>query len=279
MKKKDLVKLTDYYFKSFETLYLQMVDTDNKESVHDTRVSVKRIMALLAFFEELKICNKKQVKKILSDFKIFDIAGKYRENQIYIELLELYKSKLNHKFDNLHRSLKRTLIIFKYEFQNSMGDISFIEIYKNTEIIKGTINNTSEKKIAKGFKKYVEGRVLFCNKYSAESNFREYLHEIRRKLKQLRFILEQIKLYQKKEIKDILSFKDLKQVELMLGDWHDLDLFLQIVMAYLARKRGNYDLTLYNNLINNIKSGLVKMEQEIKFALVPVLHSFMLLIR
>ncbi|HRW64043.1 MAG TPA: hypothetical protein P5132_11170, partial [Bacteroidales bacterium] len=63
MKKKDLVKLTDYYFKSFETLYLQMVNTDNKESVHDTRVSVKRIMALLAFFEELKICNKKQVKK------------------------------------------------------------------------------------------------------------------------------------------------------------------------------------------------------------------------
>jgi len=160
-----------------------------------------------------------------------------------------------------------------------MGDISFIEIHKNTETIKGSINNTSEKKIAKGFKKYVEGRVLFCNNYLEEANFREYLHEIRRKLKQLRFILEQIKLYQKKEIKDILSFKDLKQVELMLGDWHDLDLFLQIVMAYLSRKRGSYDLTLYNNLINNIKSGLVKMEQEIKFALVPVLHSFMLLIR
>jgi len=279
MKRKDLVKLTDHYFKSFETLYLKMVNTDNKESVHDTRVSIKRIMALLAFFEELKICNKKQVKKVLSEFNIFEVAGKYRENQIYLELLELYKNKLNHKFDNLYRSLKRTLVIFKNEFQNTMGDISFIEIYKKTEIIKDGINNTSEKKIAKGFIKYVEGRILFCNKYSAETNFRDYLHEIRCKLKQLRFILEQIKLYQKKEIKDIISFNDLKQVELMLGDWHDLDLFLQMVMAYLARKRGNYDLSLYNNLINSIKSDLVKMEQEIKFALVPVLHSFMLLIR
>jgi len=279
MKKKDLIKLTEYYFKSFEAQYIRMLNADSKESIHDTRVSIKRIMALINFFEELKICSKKEIKKISSAFEIFEVAGMYREYQLFLELLDVYKNKLNHKFDNVHRSLIRMLNIYKSEFQHLQGNISFIEIYKNLESIKDEINKTCDKKVSNGLKKYIESRVLYCHKYAAAPNLSKYLHEIRRTLKHLRFILEQINPYKKKDIQEIICFKDLKEVELMLGDWHDLDLFLQTILDYIERKKGSYDLTIYNQLINAIKTDQVKMEQKIKFALVPVIHVFMLLIR
>ncbi len=277
MSRKELSFLLTEYLQEFEKEYINTVNTDEKEAIHELRISIKRLRALLNLFEESRICTKKELKPFKRVKYIFGISGNLREHQIKTGLLEVYKEKLNQNFENFRKSILRQSGQAKEEYWNEMKNISFIEIFKSVEYLKEKIAKKSNDTINKNIKKFVDSRVEQSYNWLGRANFRDYLHEVRKYLKHIRFTTEQLEVTSSKLFKGKFKFKNIKKAEDMLGEWHDLDLFLIDVQEYKVRKTG-YTVGVYDNLIEIIKADLLKMEIEMRPVLLELFEAYLKLI-
>ncbi len=262
MSKNELSYLLLTYLFNFEKEFINTVNTDEKESIHEMRVAIKRIRSILVLLKESKICKRKTLKRFRQVYKVFDISGDLREYQIKLELLEKYKLKLNHKYENFQQSVLRMFAISKERYWNEMKKISLIEVSKGTELLKKQILRSSNRKLNKSIKKFIIKRLFKSCQWLEKENFRDYLHDIRKYLKDIRFITEQLDSITSEIFKTSFKFKDIKKVEDLLGNWHDLDLFLGDVSKYKRRKTG-FATGIYDDLMDRIKSDLREMEMEL----------------
>ncbi|WP_319370087.1 CHAD domain-containing protein [uncultured Ilyobacter sp.] len=192
--------------------------TNDPETVHRCRVSIRRIRGVLRIFN----CPRELEATIKA---IADMLGPLRDIEVQIEFL---MSRVDRN-SSLRKMLDEFLYkreMLKMDFVKSIPEFSKKEflfnvksVLKNKEVYKYRIYCNLYKKI--------QGIIIT---HPVNINSKE-LHELRIKLKKIRYILEALSV-ENKEYRDFIPF--LKKYQDCLGEIHDIDVWLDILSEKMS---------------------------------------------
>lgn len=223
-------KLFEKYLSKFEKELFRTVNTEDEEAIHDLRVSIKKIRALFLFLEESGFANIKKDHPYLKKVKgIFQKAGKLREIHIHRNLYHHYRERVGEDFPDLQKHLDQQEEQARKAYHEAMPGIDMRRFYRQAEALQKEIDGISGSKLNKKLFTFVLTRVNACYGFMYEPNYEQHLHQIRKYLKHIRFIIGQKVGDLHRLFQDELTFDDTKKVEDMLGEWHDRDEFRKLL--------------------------------------------------
>ena len=247
MKKNLLNHYVDNQLNSIEQNLILFNKDKKPECLHQLRISIKRIKAIFSFAEDVF----KEKYSIYELKSLFDKAGKIRELQIHIHLLELFPNppkKIIKELKKKEDSLSQQFI------KNSSRNIKLIDNFHKQNCLPDKILN--QKAIIKYFNK---------EKKSATKKLKEFerdeLHKYRTKIKKLMYVYNFLPKKTQKEIQ-FNKVKINKQQE-QLGNWHDN----YATIKYLSRenlpiisskhilKLKEKEYEQFNSLLNKLKNN------------------------
>jgi CHAD domain-containing protein len=230
---KTVDKLFEKYVEKFEAEFLRAINTEDEEAIHDLRVAIKKIRALFLFLKESGMADIKSDYPYLGNLKkIFKKAGKLREVHIHKNLYEQYRKRLGQDFPELEEHLRNLEEESRNAYHEYMPGIQFRKFYRAANSLQKEIQGISRKKLNKKLYEFIRVRVEQCHQYMFEAHYEQHLHQIRKYMKHIRFIIGQQIGDVHKVFEDELSFEDTKKVEDILGEWHDRDEFRKLLEEY-----------------------------------------------
>jgi len=208
-------KRIDYIKIQFSNFCLQQ----DPEAIHQLRVELKKLNALLIFINE---CNrsKKSIPHLKSLEKLHKKAGQIRKSQLLQSTIERYQiSNVNTEIISLNNTSQLiTELIDKQSFY-----IKEIELFEKN--YKRYLVDIKNKKNQTVIKKAIKKLHHVFTKGGSENQ----LHSSRKKIKSLIFI--QKILPQKLVFLFNFDLKYLKEIENEIGEWNDLLDFLKIAKS------------------------------------------------
>jgi CHAD domain-containing protein len=188
----------------------------DEEDIHKMRVEVKKIKAAFHFLQfvdaDLKDDELKKLKKIFRE------AGELRELQLLTEAIRKFRG-LQHKDDKkslldfLKEEEKKSKKKFHREFQKSGNET--LDKLKKVMFRKREITDDDEVR-------YFQNMLaIILELMGRDSLADEEYHEVRKKLKELKYNLSFASDRSKQIVEDVFSEKELTELEEVLGTWHD----------------------------------------------------------
>ena len=244
MKKNLINDYVDNQLNSIEQNLILFTKDKKPECLHQLRVSIKRIKAIFSFAEE--VFKEKYSKSELKP--LFIKAGKIRELQIHIHLLELFPNppkKIIKELKQKEDSLSQQFI------KNSSRNIKLIDNFHKQSCLPNKLPN--QKSIIKYFNKVKQSATKKLKEFE-----RDELHKYRTKIKKLMYVYNFLPKKTQKEIQ-FNKVKINKQQE-QLGNWHDN----YATIKYLSRvklprisskhilKLKEKEYEQFNSLLNNL---------------------------
>jgi len=230
---KTVDKLFEKYIEKFESEFLRTINTEDEDAIHDLRVSIKKIRALFLFLKESGMADIKSDYPYLRNLKkIFKKAGKLREIHIHKNLYEQYRQRLGQDFPELEQHLQNMEEENRNTYHEYMPGIQFRKFYRAANSLQKEIQGITRKKLNKKLYEFIRIRVEECHQHMFEAHYEQHLHQIRKYLKHIRFIIGQQIGDVHKVFENELSFDDTKKVEDILGEWHDRDELRKLLEEY-----------------------------------------------
>ncbi|WP_319203339.1 CHAD domain-containing protein [uncultured Ilyobacter sp.] len=245
---REIKKMSKILEENLEKIYL----SNDTETVHKCRVSIRKIRGILKIFKcpkELEV-PLKEIASMLGPLRDLEVQIDFLKNRLEIdsslgELLDdfLYKREI----------LKRDLVksIPDFHRKNFLYEVN--TLLKNKEIYEYKIYHDLYEKVQE----------IIMN-HPVNINSKE-LHELRIKMKKIRYMLEALSV-EKKEYKEFIVF--FKQYQDCLGEIHDIDVWLDILSekisefgklrSYLRKKR-HREIIAFKNTLHDIPSVLGKI--------------------
>ncbi len=184
--------------------YFSLKDKLSKDAVHDVRVNLKRVDALIAL---LQFNHNSPSKKKLEAFKsLFKTAGKLRSVQVEFDLINKYfkDNKLNPKYLHHVHEVKSE----KLKEYSELLESGPKRLAEGIQSLKKKISQITKRQMLD----YLRSEEKNLASLIERSIFREQeLHFIRKKLKKLHLNL-QISGHDRKQLDKLLD---------LLGYWHD----------------------------------------------------------
>jgi CHAD domain-containing protein len=234
--KNNLQKYLEKQLLQFGANFGQVCADSDADAVHDMRVAVKRIRALEVLAG--KVAQNQIDPEASGDLRqLFKLSGRIRDMQVQQHLLDLLAAKLNTSFGELavylknseHKSIKKFT-----EFVGNHSDTDFAGSLAR-EIIK-IFNGASENDLAAGVKSVVAEIIETVRLMKTDQQHEEYLHEIRRKLKQYNYLLSVYDKQSSDYAELLITLQHLEKANDLLGEWHDLDVAREILLKFLVNK-------------------------------------------
>ena len=268
---KTVDKLFEKYLNKFETEFLRSINTNDEEAIHDLRVAIKKIRALFLFFKEAGYADIKSDYPYLNKLKdVFKKAGKLREYQIHKNLLNEYQQRLERKFPGLDRYMNEKEKEAQQAYHEFMPGITFRKLYQSADELHKSIGEISPKNLNKKLYTFIKSRVDECHGFMYEPHYETHLHQIRKYLKHIRFIIGQNIGNVHELCEPDVNFKDTKKVEDILGEWHDRDEFRKLLEEYhhqLPEKQQQESYEHFNSfklaVDNDIQDDIKKLRPEL----------------
>jgi CHAD domain-containing protein len=113
-----------------------------------------------------------------------------------------------------------------------MPGITFRKLYHAADELHKAIGGIPSKNLNKKLYTFIKSRVDECHGYMYEPHYENHLHQIRKYLKHIRFIIGQKIGNVHALFEPEVDFKDTKKVEDILGEWHDRDEFRKLLEEY-----------------------------------------------
>ncbi len=238
----------------FENNFKIVKQTVQEEAIHDMRVSIKRLRLFYKFLDFYlnKQFNANKRSKILR--KVFKSAAHLRDIQIQLTLLEDIEQTLNiklTKWKNEFKKKENTKIEHLKEF---LSEIDYIKINKQFQKSENSIKSVpANTDINTHIENYYNKCLAAIDQILKQEKI-DY-HKIRKKIKELTYLTEIQDIHM---VKQNEKLNNLKQMGRLLGDWHDIDVFLKeqslnnddIITKYLKEKQNS----LISNFIENYTS-------------------------
>lgn len=251
--------------------HLQPLDLpQSKDAVHDVRVCIKRIRAFLKLFD-LKKKNKKIRKLLKKPLKsIFRAAGNIRDIEVQITLLADYENLLEKKFhvvaDYLGKKSEKKRSILRTLLERIPKDV----LHTFQEEVVREIESVQERRLNKLIVKSLK-KITIKSKKSKNRFLPASLHKQRKLLKEIRFCFEMTgdissNLHTQAQISEI------KEVEDILGKWHDYNLFKRLVERVTQRlKKSDVEIVInLNMLMHAISNDIILMLEKYR-RMIPAL--------
>jgi CHAD domain-containing protein len=190
------------------------------EAIHKMRTTTKRLRALfqlISFLSDEKFKAKKQLRKIRT---IFKHAGKIRETQIEQESLANYEIKLKKSFPSYREYLQqrehREIAAFLKSIPKISDRVNILDHEKILAAIKAIPEDIKTR--TEHFTNWKIGQLRKLNEKQT-SNHR--IHKNRTYLKQMYYLYDVICNLTGKESILNMTADQLREIEQMIGNWHD----------------------------------------------------------
>lgn len=212
----------DEYFskrlKAVKSHIIKFSENKNPEELHGLRVEVKKLRALVLLIER---CTTLQFLSLsLKPLKkIYKLAGSMREADINVKLLDSYRISS----DVFKANQMEMVNILSSEFSSRIGS----HLRTVDEILNMLIVNTFDIK-TDSIQSEIHNQVEILNRVFLKDDFLNELHECRKRLKNIMYLLAILT----KRLKDKLMLNRvyIDNLQGLIGKWHDVFRTKQILI-------------------------------------------------
>jgi CHAD domain-containing protein len=229
-------RLSNYFGKqctAFTANFVKVRECFDTDAIHDMRVAVKRIRAVLMLLEKLDPAfDAENAEGELS--RLFKLSGKMRDAQVQQQLIRKYESALNQDFSDFIHYLNR------YEKKSIRRFTGYVEEHKvrdYTASLQQTADEIPGRKkgqaIGEAIINLVNELLEICGNLKSDQVHDENLHEIRRKLKQCNYLLSVFHRDDPALPRLSQTLKLLETANDLLGEWHDHVVGMELLRKYI----------------------------------------------
>ena len=234
-------QIKEYYLEQkliFEEMFSVAVENFDVEAIHKMRTTTKRLRALfvlIRFLSSKKFKAKKQLRKIRNLFKY---AGKIREIQIEQLLTYELEQKMNLNFVEyrqylLMREHKEISRFIKSIPKFTNGN----QILNDKKILKA-IQSVNPAEAEKRTNIYLDKQTETLKKLNGTKIANGKIHKSRTILKQMYYLYDILKNLTGREILENVSKERMREVEQLIGNWHDKVNSFHYLNAFFKTKNG-----------------------------------------
>ncbi len=206
----------------------------DEAAIHDFRVSLKKLRAVMAFIKKYGL-SKQEFGSFLKGLKpVFKSGGRLRDLQVNHQLIRDYEKKSGNNFVSFRAFISREILLVEEDFKHiSKKAIQLSEKLEQSDLLNGVkakeneIQNASKIFLGKSFKK--ASRILLSD-IPEKARF----HRIRKILKKARFVFEMNLDQEGSTMDHYAHLNSLKDLESILGTWHDSISFQVELKSYLG---------------------------------------------
>ncbi len=216
-----LLKYSDKCFLSLANNLVSVGENCSSESIHKLRLRIKKIHALLKILDHIEV-RKREYKIIKLIDQLYLLSGTLRDNQIQIELLKTYRSKIGEEVDRYIVSSKKEVTKIEEKLKHKIKKINHFEIVLHNQRIASAIEMLSSKQIDDILQTRVNELSLKLNQKINGILDDDILHSIRITLKELFYCISIIKRGKKQSKYGLSYMNSLENLQKKLGNWHDL---------------------------------------------------------
>lgn len=232
-------KLLAYYLKSCDQFllnYRQALSGFDVEAVHDMRVAVKRIRAVNLLLDQLipEKTNAAGEERIIRG--LFRLSGKIRDHQVQLQLLSEYTAESGTPFVAYQQYLKKGEHKAIRKFVGYLAETdaeAAIEDMQKHDLDR--ISLSGNHAITGHIVRIANELLAGARSVSHDRYHDEHLHEIRRKIKYCLFLLNVFDKDDPNLSKVGSSLKKLEKAGLMLGNWHDHVVAVEMLKKFFGQ--------------------------------------------
>lgn len=241
MQKSHAEKYLKKQFNQLRKNILRSFNLKNKEAIHDFRVALKRIVAIVKFAQnqELKKNLKKAYKVSRLDL-IYEIGGLLREIHINRKILRSYIERFNYRFTVFSNFLRGKEKTAGRHLKQKKKKISFKKIRKFESVMLHLFRDVPSEPLLQYVDQFITIRIAEIEKLILDHHVETKLHRIRKLIKSIKYMLELSG--QERRSYGTLNFtiEKITLLEDHIGHWHDLYIFKKEVSNFreqLDRKK------------------------------------------
>ncbi len=190
----------------------------SEKPLHELRVSIKRIKALFDFLAEL-LPKETEISHYFKPFKeIFRVAGKLRDAQVQERLLLKCAKDWNLPAPLAYEThLKKIQNIAFHKFKKTAQHVKLGDIKSEKRTLKKILDAISEETLPIDTESLLRYRFANVRLLVQEPTEEDSLHEARKMIKSIYYVLHLVFAPTTPQ-----QYQDLKHLEEVIGDWHDL---------------------------------------------------------
>ena len=229
----DLQEQRNALHKNFELTKI----LNNKNSIHDFRLSIKKIRAIYNFIKELNLIKNKKLK-IDNDLReLYRSSGNYRDLQVQLKLAETYENTTHKDFAAYKAFLGKKAKNRKKDFVKFLKKFNLKHSLKSLDrSMKYLQKNLNSEALKEKNNRYLQNKSDVIEKTLIQKRNENRLHDLRKHVKELYyyfdFIADQFTLKKYEDI-DVEKLKDMSE---HLGDWHDRFVMLTYLDEFIRKK-------------------------------------------
>ena len=239
--------------------------TGESEDIHRLRVDVKKIYALYSLFEMIEPDQfRKQVRFHLFT-NLFKLAGRIREIQVHMIFLAKPKYKKT-DFSSFISFLKEQESLATRNFLLAIKDFDDKELKSTEKEIRKICLDIPVKKLSLKSEDFIKKRAKKIQSLQTEDAGVENVHKIRKHLKAMSTVSTLVSTIKPDEKLDLI-ISGLNKTEMMIGEWHDKIILIDIIDLYM--KNQNAELVNGLNPLNSFRQSLLDDNQALLRRLLP----------
>lgn len=247
-----LLKYYDGNARSFLEHFEKVKRKLREEPIHQLRVRIKRMRAIL---ELIEITSKGKFKKKhhFSLFsKFFNSAGALREMQVNHLIIKKFH---NNGVTPFEEYLKQRQTEAGKKLRKAVINFDTGKFKKENDKIRSAVKEMDEEKIISQSEKFISREIRKIKKLRPKLSDPRKLHKIRILLKSISAILKLLEAY--KPDNQWARFKnDIKPLELLIGEWHDRQVLMTTVDKFIVKNEDG------DKKIGNVKKLVKRIEAE-----------------
>lgn len=203
----------------------QFYDTQDPEEMHQMRVNIKKIKAMLSLLTDAKK-QKKSAEQLKKLKKIFAHAGKLRAVHVNMDILSS-EGVENDAFATDQANILSNETSKLYTHHDEYNKT----LKKAFKVLSDTFEDISDKQVVRIFDRQMEELYQYFNKDLA---FDDTLHHARMMIKELMYVHQVLP----EDVKDKLrlNIEYLDDLQKEIGNWHDTWVILDLLKSSLHEK-------------------------------------------
>jgi len=237
VKKNLFIKYITSLIREYDAQFRLALKGAREEPIHELRVRIKHLNALLLFLDEARIYRKgsKAFFYQLKDF--FKSAGNLRDIQVLKSLVGNYRNQITEDITEYETYLINKESAANAGFYKKSAEYPRKEQIQIKKEIIESVRKTNDDKLSQRSLAFISKRLNRIEKYLLPADTAKYLHKIRQTLKQLRFFLEIYHSSSQIFLIEEADYNEIKEIENIIGGWNDRAMLIVDIKRYTSYKQ------------------------------------------